>query len=127
VPPGAPAVSDLTLSPRRFRAGHKSTVSFTLTEAASVRFRIERAASGRKAGGTCVRRTQANRSAAHCTRYVKLTGKIDRAGTQGKNSFTFRGRLDGKRLKPRGYRLRAIATGLHGVSAAKHARFKIRS
>jgi uncharacterized protein YkwD len=129
-PPGGPgtgpALTKLKLSPRQFRAGHRSKVSYALSEAASVRFRVQRGVSGRQVAGTCVRRTTANAGAAHCVRYVQLKGRVDRSATQGANSFKYFGRLAGKRLSPGRYRLLAVATSAGGTSVAKRARFTIK-
>lgn len=119
------ALGALKLSPRRFRAGKKSAISFTLSNAASVKFRIERGASGRRVGGTCVRRTKSNRNKTSCTRYVLLAGKFTRAGVPGVNTVSFFGRLSGKRLKAGRYRLRVVATGESGSSPVKRTRFRI--
>ena len=124
-PGSGPTLSGLKLSPRRFRAGKKSTVSYTVSEAATLTLRVERAVSGRRVGGTCVKRAQANRNAPRCTRYATLAGKITRSAAEGKTSFSYRGRLSGKRLKPGRYRLRAVAVGLLGTSATKRATFRI--
>ncbi len=125
-PPGSgPALTGLKLSPRRFRAGKKSTVSYSVSEAAALTFRVERAVSGRRVGGTCVKRTPANARAPRCTRYATLAGSLTRSAKQGANSFGYHGRLNAKRLKPGRYRLRAVAVGTAGTSATRRASFRI--
>jgi hypothetical protein len=72
-------------------------ISYNLSEAASVRFRI-----------------------------VGLRGAFVRQGKPGSNSFRFRGRLRGRRLKPGRYRLRVTATDAAGNSSpVRYVRFRI--
>jgi len=58
-------------------------VSFNLTEAASVRFTVERKTTGRRDKGKCRTRTRKNRKKSKCTLYKKVSG-----------SFTVPGRAD---------------------------------
>lgn len=128
-PPGStdrtvPVLSSLKLSPARFRAASRgaslaataigTTVRFTLSEAASVRFTAQRAAPGRRAGGSCRRTTAANRRRARCTRYVAVKGSATRRSVRGANRVKFRGRLGGRRLAPGKYRLILRATDVAG-------------
>jgi uncharacterized delta-60 repeat protein len=102
-------------------------VSFTLTEAATVTFTVERKSAGRKVGKKCVKPTKQNRTRKRCTRYVKVKGSFTRTGVVGKNSFKFRGRMGGKKLKPGSYRLVAVAKDAAGNKdkTPKRAGFKI--
>jgi len=102
------------------------TVSYRLSEAAAVKFRVERLQQGRRSGGRCVRPTRANRRGASCTRYVTLRGSFTHQGKAGSNRFRFSGRLSGRKLSPNRYRLRAQATDPAGNrSAAKRSAFRI--
>lgn len=135
----APALSGLKLRPRAFRprrsgasvsaaarrrAKPGTRVSFTLSEAASVRFTVERLTKGRRAGGKCKAR---RRRGKRCTIAKTLRGSFTVTGVQGANSIKFSGRLNGRKLKPGDYRLVATPTDAVGnAGTAVRARFKIR-
>jgi hypothetical protein len=126
----------LALGSRRFaaapsgpsiaRAAVGTTVSYRLSEAASVTFTVERSAPGRKVGRRCVKPSRRNRSRPRCTRYVRLRGSFSHRGQAGRNSFKFTGRLAGRKLRPGSYRLVAVARDAAGnASAAKRVSFRI--
>lgn len=127
----APVISRFALAPSAFRASSaaraKGTkVSFTLSEAATVRFSVEQARSGRRVGGRCVTATASNRRAPGCTLYRSRAGAFSRKGTKGTNGFTFRGVVGGHRLAPGRYRLKATARDAAGnASKVKRAPFRI--
>ena len=100
-----PALTGYALSPNVFRAaaGGASVaqrrplgtrVTYRLSERATVTFRVERAAKGR--------------------RWVTMRGRFSHAGKAGANRFRFRGSLRGRRLRPGIYRLRARAVDAAG-------------
>jgi hypothetical protein len=74
------------LAVRRLTRGYR--VSYTLSEAARVAFRVER----RSAGS-----------------YRRVRGRFSKAGRAGANSFRFSGKLNRRRLRPGIYRLVAVA------------------
>jgi hypothetical protein len=138
-PPGnrpqlAPRIGQLRIAPRTFYAtsSHQprnrrrgALVSFTLNEAARIRFTVEELASGReilltKTTGRCVAQTQRNRSLKRCTRRVPLPGSIAKAASTGTNRFRFSGRITGRTLAPGNYVLVAIpsANGRRGRAAS---------
>jgi hypothetical protein len=80
----APTLSKLRV--KRVRRGFK--VSYMLSEAARVTFRVER-----KRG----------------TRFRRVKGRVVKAGRAGANSFRFSGKLNGRHLSPGRYRLVARA------------------
>ena len=86
--------------PRKF--GTK--VTFTLDQAASVRFTVQRPRHGRGKHGEATRPPE-ERQARKCTRFVTLRGVSRSPGVAGTNTFHFTGRLNGKRLAPGKYRL----------------------
>jgi hypothetical protein len=98
----------------RKKTARGTKVSFTLNEAATVRFTITRRAGGRKVKRgkktVCVKPTKKNRKHRRCTSVVRLKGSFSRNGVAGLNSFHFTGRLRGRRLKPGRYRLVATPT-----------------
>jgi DNA-binding beta-propeller fold protein YncE len=130
-----PLLSALSFSPARFRAAGSgpsisarvgTKVSYSLSEPAAVSFKVERALPGRRAGKRCVKPRRSNRRAKRCTRYVTQRGGFAHQGAAGKNSFTFRGRLRGRKLAPGKYRLRAVAAdSAANKSLAERSSFRI--
>jgi hypothetical protein len=101
-------------------------VSYKLSEAGSTKFTVDRKSSGRKVGKRCRAQTKANRHRKACVRWVQVKGSFTVAGKAGKNSFKFRGRIGGKRLKPGSYRLNGRSTDrAKNKSAIKRRAFKI--
>ena len=131
----APAISRLRLSPARFRAARSGAplaatvgtqLSLSLSEAATVTFRVNRLAAGRRVNGRCVRPTARNRRAARCTRIVRLRGRIARPLPAGTTRLRYRGRLGGRRLAPGRYVLTAQARdGVGNQSAVRRVSFRI--
>jgi DNA-binding beta-propeller fold protein YncE len=141
----APLLSAFSLSPASFRAAGSgadfaarvgTTVSYRLSEAAAVRFTVERAlpgrrgrtrrVRGRRVRGRCVKPKRSNRRAKRCTRNVTLRGAFTHQGKAGQNGFTFRGRLRNRKLAPGRYRLRAVATDPAGnKTRLQRSRFRI--
>lgn len=132
-----PVLRGLSVSPARFRAARRgpsiaaarpigARVSFRLSEAARVTFRVERAVRGRRVRGRCVKLKRSNRSAKRCTRHKTLGGSFSRSGRAGANRAKFTGRLRGRKLAPGKYRLRAVATdAAANRSRAQRDRFRI--
>jgi hypothetical protein len=96
-----PVLSKAKAKPKRFKAATRkkpkrgTNVSFTLSEAASVRMTVERCA--KRAG---------KRKRGRCVRWKSLKGALVKPGVQGAtNKIRFNGRLRGKALKAGGYRL----------------------
>jgi hypothetical protein len=118
----APAfTAGLALAPRRFRARTGSSVSFGLSEAATVTLRIERRTTGRRVRGRCVKRTDRNRTRRRCVRYVRVGGTITHAAAAGTNRLAFT-----RALRPARYRLVAIAVDAAGNrSRPARATFRI--
>jgi hypothetical protein len=135
-----PSLSALSLSRTTFRAAssggstarkrHRvkigTTVSFSLSEAASVKFTVQRKTKGRKAHGKCKTKTHSNRKKKACTLWKAVKGSFTVAGKKGKDTSTFRGRVGGKALKPGTYRLTGTATDpSKNASVPKRKGFKI--
>ena len=139
----APILQRLTLAPRAFAAartgGSASTVKrrgsgtklrYAVDIAASVRFTVQRVRSGRRKGkgraARCVAPTKLNRRTARCTRYVPVKGSFSRTARAGANSFTFTGRVGGRRLARGTYRLMATpsADGLAGNTRSRTFRIR---
>jgi hypothetical protein len=112
----------LKLSPSVFQAqgsgpsaarAHGTHVTYTLSEASTVSFKVTRKAAGRKVGKRCVKPTKKNAGKRKCKRTVTV-GRFSRASSQGANSFHFTGRVHGRRLKPGAYRLVGTAKDSSG-------------
>ena len=132
----APALWGLGLGPRSFRAGNLggsvaasqvgTRVSYRLSEAATLTFRVQRVAKGRRSGARCVAPTKANRQARRCVRYLPQRGSFTRSSPAGADFFTFTGRLRRRALRPASYRLVVVATDAAGNSSApKRVAFRI--
>lgn len=134
----APAISGIKLSNKTFAVDRKisslvaaakpkkgTKVSFTLSEAATVKLTFQSKSTGRAAGGKCVKETSKNRSAKKCTRLKTVaTGKL--AGTAGANAKKFGGRVGKRTLSEGSYQLIVSATDASGnSSSAKPVAFKI--
>jgi CSLREA domain-containing protein len=101
-----PVLTLLKVAPGIFRAAKGTTISFNLSEPATVTFKVDRVLPGVRRGGRCVARTARSRGRA-CTRYVPVKGTLTQAGTAGGNSVGFDAKLGGKTLRPGAYRLSA--------------------
>ena len=131
-----PAISELRVSPSPFRVGARSTqvvkaaprgttISYRLSEKASVRISIQRRASGRRSGGACVAPTPALRNAPRCDRYLTVV-TLRRTGYTGRNTVPFSGRVNGRAFAPGGYRARLKGTDRAGnASLARTYGFRI--
>jgi hypothetical protein len=138
----APAVGSASVSPSSFPAapsGPSATasrlrkfgtkVTYTLSQAASVRFTVQQPQLGRKVRHgrktTCDRPTAKNAKRKRCTRIVTLSGSFTLTGVAGTNKFHFTGRLNGKRLAPGKYMLVATPQANGKTGRAVATSFKI--
>jgi hypothetical protein len=127
-----PRLTNLTIAPATFTAANSGgpvlkavggRVFYRLSEPASVRFRVERALSGRRRAGRCVPAGAGRR----CTRYTSVRGSFGLQGAAGLNDFRFMGRLRNRALPAGSYRLVAVARDLAGNLAKPVRRaFRIR-
>lgn len=121
-------------SPARFRvAGAKaassrggaptgSTLTFSLSEDASVTATVAIKAPGRRSGKACVAPGKAKPGAAICSRYLPK-GKLNLAGRSGANKVSFSGKVAGKVLRPGTYQASFVArdpAGNSSVAATAH-------
>ncbi len=109
----APAVSGLTLTPRRFRLGLRvprltasartgAAIRFSLSEPATIALRFSRFLPGRG--------------------YVRVPGAVRLRGSQGANVVRFEGRLSRRRvLRPGRYRVTVLARDAAGHQAQPRA------
>jgi CSLREA domain-containing protein len=101
-----PVLTLLKVAPGIFRARKGTMISFTLSEIATVTFKVDRVLPGVRRGRRCVPKTARRRGRA-CTRYVPVKGTLVQAATAGKNKVRFDAKLAGKTLRPSAYRLSA--------------------
>lgn len=130
----APGVTGYALGSSSFKAASHggsvgtavgTTVSFALSEAANMKFSVQRGMPGRRAGRRCVPPTRSNRHRPSCRRTV-TAGKFTETGHAGANRFRFTGRLRGHRLPPGNYRLVETARDAAGnVSPPSGRPFRI--
>ena len=122
------ARSGASISAKRKRTAVGTKVSFTVSEPSSVRFTVQKKASGRKSGSRCVKPTRRNRAKKRCRRWKSVRGSFSVRAKQGRNTFTFRGRMGGKALSAGSYRLAGRATdGAKNRSSVRRASFRIAS
>ncbi|MEZ5098535.1 MAG: hypothetical protein R3C15_01740 [Thermoleophilia bacterium] len=127
-PPAAdttpPRLSALTVKPARFRAGARvraarkgapavgASIRFALSEAATVRLKVERLLPGVKVKKRCVA-PKAGVTGPRCVR-AKARGTLTATRAAGTRRLAFTGTLRGKRLAPGRYRLTLTATDAAG-------------
>lgn len=134
-----PLASKLKLSPTTFKVGTAqpslsaarakaktgTTISFNLSEPATVRFTVERATAGRKVAGTCVKPSKKNRKAKRCTIYRRV-GTFPLMAPGGASRVRFEGRIGKTKLAPGSYRIALVATDPAGNrSKVVQKRFKV--
>ena len=144
---GALSVTNLELSPTRFHRGthaatiakkakkkakalpKSTTISFVLSQTATVKLSFELAQPGVLVGRKCSAVSKAHRKGKRCTRYTAVRGGVTLAGHAGADRITFAGVLDGgAHLAPGNYRLSLDATGPTGsATAAQHPSFTLLS
>jgi hypothetical protein len=102
-----PALANLRLSPRRFKARRGTTVRYTAAQPVTTMFTVWRTFRGR-------------------ARWKRLRGGLSHAGREGANRVRFSGRLRGRALRPGHYKLTGIARSATGVTGrAVTAPFRI--
>src|SRR5262249_10925198 len=110
-----PAVSGLKVS--------GSKISYSLSEAASVSFKLEEKNNGRKVGSKCVKQTAANKKKKACTLFKQVGGPFSGPGAPGPNNATL---PNGKKLKPGNYRLTMTAKDAAGNTSTTTTTFKVK-
>jgi hypothetical protein len=113
-------------SPSRFRSPasrhspklHKGSVlTFTLSEAATLKLQIAMLSPGRRVGGKCAAPSHSNKIKRRCTRYLNV-GALSAKAAAGANRIPFGGRLNGHSLRPGSYRATIVAIDLAGNGSA---------
>jgi hypothetical protein len=91
------------MTPKTFAPG-ASTVTFQLSKAATVIYRVDRVLVGKERRGRCTVSGVSRKPGKRCTRYDQIA-RMTSDGLAGSNRFT----LDGKPFGAGRYRLRVIA------------------
>ena len=86
-----------------------TTVSYSLSAAASVSFTLQKLTTGRKVGKKCVKQTSQNEGHGKCPLAKPVKGSFSQSGVAGQNTFKFSGRIGGRSLAPGRYELVASA------------------
>jgi streptogramin lyase len=111
------SIGAFKISPSAFDPKKGTKVTFALSEPSSVTFTAQRKVRGRKVGKSCKPQSRSNAGQKPCPRLLTVKGSLQRDGTVGQNSFTFRGRLGGPALAPGSYLLTGQATDAGGNSS----------
>ena len=134
-----PVIRSLRVKPRRFRVGRRATptvakrrrakrgsrIVIGLSEAATVRFTVQRRLRGRRRGRRCVAPKRAPAGAKRCVRW-KRRGVLRREAKAGRNRYRFSGRVRRRALRLGRHRLRAVAVDADGNrSRERRARFRV--
>jgi len=117
-------VSRLRVSPRRLLAVGRLRVRYDLTQAATVRFTIERVEDGRRAGRRCNTHTAARERGPGCVRLHEI-GRSTRRGLAGANQFVMPRRIGGRELAPGRYVLIATPTARGKTGIALRVTFQV--
>jgi hypothetical protein len=128
-----PAVSQLRLSPKAFRAARSgasapigATVGYLLSEASTTTFTVDRVLPGVMRRGRCLRGRPQTGDRRPCTRYVPLPGSFSYMTTTPSSHFRFDGRIGGDALTAGMYRLDATPKNFAGtIGRTVHARFRV--
>jgi hypothetical protein len=113
-------------SPSRFRSPasshspklHKgSALTFTLSEAATLKLQVAMLGPGRRVGRKCAAPSHSNKTKHRCTRYLNV-GTLSATAVAGANRVPFDGRLNGHSLRPGAYRATIVALDIAGNGSA---------
>jgi hypothetical protein len=112
---------------QRRRRPKRTTLRYSLSEDATVRFTLQRKTRGRRVAGRCRKATRRNRTRPRCVRWVKVGRTFTQQGKAGANRKRLGARTVGRRrLAPGRYRVLARATDAAGNrSSQKSARFRV--
>ena len=104
---------------------HGALVTYVGTEPAATFFTVLRPTAGRLQGGRCAPPSAANAGHKRCTRYSQV-GVFQFKDGAGKNQFRFTGRVNGHKLAPGKYSLRASPHNSGGIGVSAFAAFRVK-
>ena len=122
--PAAGGGGSVVAAARKRRTG--AVVSYTASQPATTRFTVQRKVAGRRQAGRCRKPTKRNRRGRSCKRWVRVGKSFTQPAKEGANRFRFTGRVSGRKLKPRRYRLRAVPVNGAGTGGAVNRAFRIK-
>jgi hypothetical protein len=99
-------------------------IAYALSEPATVVVRIDRAASGRRVHGACVRPTARNRRSPRCTRFVALLRSVRAPGAAGTDRLALP-KVHGRKLGRGVYRLTLTARDAAGNATTIARQFRV--
>jgi hypothetical protein len=111
------SLTKLAMSPRRFAVAHKRKQKGTRLDGSRITWKLSKAAT--------VRLTFQRRGGTKKHRRWVTVGTVKRSAKTGTGTVRFTGRFGRKLLKPRSYRLVAMATKGGERSGPKHVAFKV--
>jgi hypothetical protein len=131
----APSLTRLRVSPKLISASvgalpaqrrrarpRRTTLRYSLSENATVRFTLQRKTRGRRVSGRCRKQTPRNRSRPRCTRWVGVGRGFSQRGRAGANrKVVGPGTVRRRTLVPGGYRVLARATDAAGNRSARRS------
>jgi len=102
-----------------FKVSGGKKVSYSLSEAATVKFKLEKKSKGRKVGKKCVKQTAGNKSKKACSLFKQIAS-FTGPGNAGPNKASIP-----KKLGPGTYRLTMTATDALGNQTTQKTTFKV--
>jgi len=131
----APSLTRLRVSPKLISASvgvlpaqrrralpRRTTLRYSLSEDATVRFTLQRKTRGRRVSGRCRKATRRNRGRPRCTRWVNVGSAFRQQGKAGANRKVVGPRtVRRRRFVPGGYRVLARATDAAGNRSARRS------
>ena len=105
---------------------HGALVTYAGTEPSATFFSVLRPRPGRLEHGQCKPPSSANAGHKRCTRYSQV-GVFQFKDGAGKNQFRFTGRVNGHKLAPGKYSLRASPHNSGGIGVSAFAAFRVKS
>jgi hypothetical protein len=102
------------------------SIRYSLTENATMTFRVQKATRGRRVRGKCRRETALNRDRPKCTRWISLRPSFTDTGEAGANARTIPRRLRRANLAPGRYRVLITARDQVGNESKTTKRFVVR-
>jgi hypothetical protein len=98
-------------------------ISYTLSEGATVSFKLEKKVPGRKVGKKCVKQTASNKTKKRCSSFKQIGALFNGTGTAGANTVTL---PNGKKLKAGKYRLTMTARDVAGNETIATTNFTVK-
>jgi hypothetical protein len=100
-------------------------ISYSGSRPATTTFTVQRPHAGRRSGRNCVRLTQRTTNCASCRLYIEVGSFTHADDAIGTNHFRFTGRINGRKLPPGPYRLRAVPRNALGNGPAVYESFHV--